>query len=578
MRRRRRSPSHSDNNNNYNNYGNNNNNNILNSAFNNHSNTTNSSQNLNNASNNEDINSNEPTEPDDSRLLPASKYNKTNTDNIDISTDKGDGDRRPYLSSFNKTQDLSIKSHKRSASPAPLIKPPLISTKDVQPFNIPNSIPLTSTTATNIVTSLQPSVGKNIRSSTISNNTTTTAAATTINTINSASLSDSLESSSTPFSSIFSSTSVNSLYSSSSFTSSLTSSFKKFSSNNSGNSSINKQYITEVTYKTKHNSSIFLKRYPNDNSSKEGINLDDMITKLLKFNNSNGSSKHKKHSSSSSSNFPIHSWEIQLICSHVREIFLMQPTLLKLQSPIKIVGDIHGQYNDLLRIFKLSGDPSETNYLFLGDYIDRGHQSLETIMLLFCYKIKYRDNFFMLRGNHESANVTKMYGFYDECKRRKSTKIWKCFIDVFNCLPIAAMIQDKIFCIHGGISPDLTSMKQISNVLRPTDIPDEGLITDLLWSDPDSNVATWSPNDRGVSYTFSRKNVLDFCSKFKFDLIIRGHMVVEDGYEFFAKKKFVTIFSAPNYCGQFGNWGAVLSISTGLICSFELLKPHSIKR
>lgn len=564
MRRRRRSPSHSDNN--YNN-----NNNILNSAFNKHSNNTNSSQSVNNSSNNDDINSNEPTEPDDSRLLPTTKYNNTDL-NTDIDINKVGNKAKQCLSTFTKTQDSSKKSHKRSASPAPPIKPPLISTKDVQPFNIPNTIPLTSTTATNIVTSLQSSIDNNIRLSAIGNNTNI------INTIDSTGFSNSLESFSTPFSSVFSSTSTNSFYSSSSFTPSSTFSFKKFSYNNNGNNSITKQYITDVAYKTKYNHSIFLKRYPNDSSSKDGINLDDMIAKLLKFNNTNGSSKRKKHSYSSSSSFPIHSWEIQLICSHVREIFLMQPTLLKLQSPIKIVGDIHGQYNDLLRIFKLSGDPSETNYLFLGDYIDRGHQSLETIMLLFCYKIKYRDNFFMLRGNHESANVTKMYGFYDECKRRKSTKIWKCFIDVFNCLPIAAMIQDKIFCIHGGISPDLTSMKQISNVLRPTDIPDEGLITDLLWSDPDSNVTTWSPNDRGVSYTFSRKNVLDFCSRFKFDLIIRGHMVVEDGYEFFAKKKFVTIFSAPNYCGQFGNWGAVLSISTGLICSFELLKPHSIKR
>ena len=574
--RRKRSPSHSDNNYNYNN----NNNNILNSAFNKLSNNSNSqnlnnNNNNNNASNNDDINSNEPTEPDDSRLLPPTTIT---TSSSSLNTKVNDKDkRRHHLLRLTQVQDPSKRSHKRSASPAPPIKPPLISNKDVRPFNIPNSKPLTSTTVTNIITSLQPTVDTNIKPRAISNKNKNNN---NNNSGNLAGLSDSSEPSSTPFSSVFSSTSNNcSIYSNSSFTSSLTSSFKKFSSGNSTNSSsITRKSITN---KTKHINSIFLKRYPNDSSSREGINLDEMITKLLKLNNNhtntNGSSgKHRKHSTSSS--FPIHSWEIQLICSHVREIFLMQPTLLKLQSPIKIVGDIHGQYNDLLRIFKLSGDPSETNYLFLGDYIDRGHQSLETIMLLFCYKIKYRDNFFMLRGNHESANVTKMYGFYDECKRRKSTKVWKSFIDVFNCLPIAAMIQDKIFCIHGGISPDLTSMKQISNVLRPTDIPEEGLITDLLWSDPDSNVTTWSPNDRGVSYTFSRKNVLDFCSKFKFDLIIRGHMVVEDGYEFFAKKKFVTVFSAPNYCGQFGNWGAVLSISTGLICSFELLKPHSIKR
>ena len=124
----------------------------------------------------------------------------------------------------------------------------------------------------------------------------------------------------------------------------------------------------------------------------------------------------------------------------------------------------------------------------------------------------------------------------------------------------------------------MSDLRQVANIHRPTDVPDDGLLTDLLWSDPDSSVKDWSLNDRGVSYTFSKKNIADFCSKFKFDLIIRGHMVVEDGYEFFARKKLVTIFSAPNYCGEFENWGAVMSVTTGLMCSFELLKPHGIRR
>lgn len=314
---------------------------------------------------------------------------------------------------------------------------------------------------------------------------------------------------------------------------------------------------------------IILRRSSHDLSCTDHVNIDDMIDKLLYLGESR-----IYHSE----DFPFRSWEIQLVCTMAREIFLNQPSLLKLQAPIKVVGDVHGQFTDLLRILRLSGVPPDTNYLFLGDYVDRGKQSLETIMLLLCYKIKYPDNFFMLRGNHESANVTKMYGFYDECKRRLSTKAWKMFVDVFNSLPFAAIIQDKIFCVHGGISPQLSNLKQVSKIQRPTDIPDDGLLTDLLWSDPDSSINDWSLNDRGVSYTFSKKNIADFCSKFNFDLIIRGHMVVEDGYEFFARKKLVTIFSAPNYCGEFENWGAVMSVTTGLMCSFELLKPHGIKR
>ena len=296
------------------------------------------------------------------------------------------------------------------------------------------------------------------------------------------------------------------------------------------------------------------------------LNIDDCITRLKEIADKN--IYHKI--------LPFEKWEIQLICMKAREVFLSQPSLLKLKAPIKVVGDVHGQFNDLLRILKLSGDPSKVGYLFLGDYVDRGKQSLETILLLLLYKIKYPQTFFMLRGNHESSQVTKIYGFYDECKRRCGTsKVWKYFVDCFNSLPFAGIINDKIFCVHGGISPFLQDMKQIDKILRPTDIPQDGLLTDLLWSDPEKTILDWQPNtDRGVSCYFSKKNVSHFCKKFQFDLIIRGHMVVEEGYEFFGKKRLVTIFSAPNYCGEFNNWGAVMDVDKDLICSFELLKPR----
>jgi serine/threonine-protein phosphatase PP1 catalytic subunit len=126
--------------------------------------------------------------------------------------------------------------------------------------------------------------------------------------------------------------------------------------------------------------------------------------------------------------------EISSICSRVREIFLEQPPLIELEAPVKIVGDIHGQYSDLIRMFEMCGFPPSANFLFLGDYVDRGKHSLETILLLMCYKIKYPENFFLLRGNHECANVTRVYGFYDECKRRCNVKVWKTFVDTFNCV------------------------------------------------------------------------------------------------------------------------------------------------
>jgi hypothetical protein len=181
--------------------------------------------------------------------------------------------------------------------------------------------------------------------------------------------------------------------------------------------------------------------------------------------------------------------EIKQICTRVKPIILSQPMLLELEAPLKICGDVHGQYTDLLRLFEYGGFPPNSNYLFLGDYVDRGKQSLEVICLLLCYKIQYPTNFFLLRGNHEAAGINRIYGFYDECKRRYSIKLWKVFSDVFNCLPVSALVDEKILCMHGGLSPEISSLQQIADLSRPSDVPDVGLMCDLLWSDPDTSVS-----------------------------------------------------------------------------------------
>ncbi|KAH9626641.1 hypothetical protein KSS87_001101 [Heliosperma pusillum] len=264
--------------------------------------------------------------------------------------------------------------------------------------------------------------------------------------------------------------------------------------------------------------------------------------------------------------------EIRQLCIASKDIFLSQPNLLELEAPIKICGDVHGQYSDLLRLFEYGGLPPEANYLFLGDYVDRGKQSIETICLLLAYKIKYKENFFLLRGNHECASINRIYGFYDECKRRYNVRLWKTFTDCFNCLPAAALIDEKILCMHGGLSPDLKNLDQIRNIARPVDVPDQGLLCDLLWADPEKELGGWGENDRGVSYTFGADVVADFLEKHDMDLICRAHQVVEDGYEFFADRQLVTIFSAPNYCGEFDNAGAMMSVDDSLTCSFQILK------
>jgi len=269
--------------------------------------------------------------------------------------------------------------------------------------------------------------------------------------------------------------------------------------------------------------------------------------------------------------------EIRGLCITSREVFMKQPCLLELEAPIKICGDVHGQYSDLLRLFEYGKFPPESNYLFLGDYVDRGKQSLETICLLLSYKIKYPENFFLLRGNHECASINRIYGFYDECKRRYNIRLWKTFTDCFNCLPVAAIVDEKIFCMHGGLSPDLKSFEQVRRIQRPTDVPDTGLLCDLLWADPDKEVNGWGENDRGVSYIFGADTISEFLAHHDLDLICRAHQVVEDGYEFFAKRQLVTIFSAPNYCGEFDNAGAMMSVDQTLMCSFQILKPAEKK-
>jgi len=270
--------------------------------------------------------------------------------------------------------------------------------------------------------------------------------------------------------------------------------------------------------------------------------------------------------------------QLKALCTAVREVYLSQSALLELEAPLKICGDIHGQYHDLLRLFEYGGFPPESNYLFLGDYVDRGKQSLETITLMFAYKTKFPENFFTLRGNHECASITRIYGFYDECKRRYNIKMWKQFCDVFNTFPVCGLVDEKIMCMHGGLSPEISNMDQVRRLVRPTDVPDTGIICDLLWADPDKDIAGWAENDRGVSFIFGPDVVTSFLQKMDMDLICRAHQVVEDGYEFFAKRQLITLFSAPNYCGEFDNAGAMMSIDETLMCSFKVLKPVKGKK
>lgn len=275
--------------------------------------------------------------------------------------------------------------------------------------------------------------------------------------------------------------------------------------------------------------------------------------------------------------FNINSNSINALAEKCKELFSKEPNVLRIDAPIYIFGDIHGQYQDFIRFLKMTGLPPKHKFLFMGDYVDRGNNSIEVISLIFSMKILYPNHVFVLRGNHECPTVNVNYGFYQECEDRfKENNTFKIINKTLKSLPVAAVINNKVFCVHGGLSPDLKMIDDINKINRFRDIPNDGLLCDLLWADPRST-SDWSPNERGVSYYYNEKIIDNFLKDNNLDLICRAHQMVVNGYSFFNNNKLVTIFSAPNYCGSCGNDGAVMEINENLECSFIVIKPSNKK-
>ncbi|XP_044504243.1 serine/threonine-protein phosphatase BSL1-like isoform X1 [Mangifera indica] len=285
--------------------------------------------------------------------------------------------------------------------------------------------------------------------------------------------------------------------------------------------------------------------------------------------------------------FFLDSYEVGELCYAAEQIFMHEPTVLQLKAPIKVFGDLHGQFGDLMRLFDEYGFPSTAgdityiDYLFLGDYVDRGQHSLETITLLLALKIEYPENVHLIRGNHEAADINALFGFRLECIERMGESdgiwAWTRFNQLFNCLPLAALIEKKIICMHGGIGRSIHSVEQIEKLERPITM-DAGsiILMDLLWSDPTENdsIEGLRPNARGPGLvTFGPDRVTDFCKKNKLQLIIRAHECVMDGFERFAQGQLITLFSATNYCGTANNAGAILVVGRGLVVVPKLIHP-----
>jgi len=256
---------------------------------------------------------------------------------------------------------------------------------------------------------------------------------------------------------------------------------------------------------------------------------------------------------------------VKEICDKMKEQLIDEANIVHLKAPVTIVGDIHGQFYDLLEIFKIGGKCPDTNYLFLGDYIDRGYFGVETISLLTCLKLRYPHRITLLRGSHESRPITQVYGFYGECLRKYgNANVWKYFTDMFDYLTIAAIVDERIFCVHGGLSPSITSLDQIRVINRFQEISPDSPIADLMWSDPDPERDGYNASQRGAGYSFGQNTINNFLKTNKIETIVRGHQLCMDGYQTLFNGKISTIWSAPNYCNRCGNIASILEISENL--------------
>ncbi|CAI2354458.1 unnamed protein product [Caenorhabditis sp. 36 PRJEB53466] len=272
--------------------------------------------------------------------------------------------------------------------------------------------------------------------------------------------------------------------------------------------------------------------------------------------------------------------KIYLILEKIESVLSPLPGMLQVSHPVTIFGDLHGQLDALVRYFDSIGYPPKVQYLFLGDYVDRGAKSFETVMLLFCYKIRYPSMIHLLRGNHECMKMNRLYGFHAELKHKRDTTMWRRFQDVFNQLSMCARVGERILCMHGGIPQHCTSWDAFHRLKKPKTPKtcDEGLPVDLMWADPTQDkTSTFALNtQRAISVIFGEKAVTEFMNRLGLSLIVRAHEVSQLGFNFMFKNRLVTVFSAPYYCGNETNCGAVMHVTPKYQISFTVLRPRML--
>ena len=264
------------------------------------------------------------------------------------------------------------------------------------------------------------------------------------------------------------------------------------------------------------------------------------------------------------------------ILNQILPVLRADDTLFHISGKVTVVGDIHGQMNDLLRALSVGSLSSDSKYVFLGDYVDRGKNSLEVITLLYALKIKFPKNICLLRGNHECSELTEFGGFLAECENKANKHIWERFCETFDYLPLAAIVNSQIFCVHGGISPFLHDITQIERIQRPTNIPERGLVADLLWSDPDPRMKNFGKSIRGNTCTWGQNAANTFFSENNLTTIVRGHQVAKKGHCFpLMEETVITLFSAEKKCGILSNKSSIMKINENNSYEFEELNEST---
>ena len=244
--------------------------------------------------------------------------------------------------------------------------------------------------------------------------------------------------------------------------------------------------------------------------------------------------------------------EIKKLCLFSLDLFNSQSTVIRINDPVVIVGDLHGSLDDLARLIRHFGKPPETKYLFLGDYVDRGDFSVPVLTYLLALACRYPESVYLIRGNHEFSHINRVYGFYDEILATGESELtWEFFQEVFYYMPLAAIVQESIFCVHGGLSPSLNNIKRLENLQRP--IPNyftDQVVADIVWSDPSDDIDEYDINQRGSGVLFGSYAIKSFLKDNQFQLLVRAHQCTKNGVEIFGNSMGLTVFSCSDYAGD----------------------------